>query len=230
MSINGVGNSPSPLALQTTQPESTIPTRLSGSEPTSTQQTPTDSGTSLSDDVIASQFGISRHRDSETVKSPAADQLGAVSSATGPAGPFATADAAAIAILDRANPLSIRDNVEYGGLIYKDSEGHYWSTAPAKGDGDSFDPTSVSIPAGTTLVGDYHTHADYSLSGPNGPIRTSDPQQDDYNSDNFSQTDLRGIRMDANGKDEYTGYLGTPSGDYKRFDPSSGSVTTIKQG
>jgi hypothetical protein len=59
-------------------------------------------------------------------------------------------------------------------------------------------------------------------------VRTSDPKKDDFNSDNFSPDDFRGIRADAKGNPGYKGYLGTPSGAYKAFDPSTGIVTELK--
>ncbi|MCD9006185.1 DUF4329 domain-containing protein [Luteimonas sp. XNQY3] len=196
----------------------------------------------LSDDLIAARFGLDRARQSEcdeggilgqfacTVREAAARAVEAVT-ATMPSGPFATADAAAVAALDRANPVSISENREYGGLIYKDEAGQYWATAPAPGTGTSFDPYAIEIPTGAIKVGDYHTHGDYSLAGPDGnPQRTGDPARDDYNSDAFSASDLRGIAADARGVDEYTGYLGTPSGTYLRFDPASNDVSALEAG
>ncbi|WP_175900753.1 RHS repeat-associated core domain-containing protein [Burkholderia cepacia] len=48
-------------------------------------------------------------------------------------GRFATSDGAAKAVLTRANPKSIRDNLEYGGLIYKMPGGGYGFTKALEG-------------------------------------------------------------------------------------------------
>ena len=57
--------------------------------------------------------------------------------------------------------------------------------------------------------------------------RTSDPTRDDYNSDHFSGADYDGITSDGTGQDEYRGYLGTPNGTYRYFDPQSGDEGTL---
>jgi len=209
--------------------------------PSAQQQAHTASSPALSDDLIAASFGLDRARQPGcdeggilgqfvcTVREAVSRAVEAVSAVV-PSGPFASADAAATAALDRANPVSISENREYGGLIYKDASGQYWATAPAPGTGTSFDPYAIEIPEGTTKVGDYHTHGDYSLAGPDGnPQRTSDPNRDDYNSDAFSASDLRGIAADAQGVDEYTGYLGTPGGTYLRFDPGTNDISPLER-
>jgi hypothetical protein len=100
------------------------------------------------------------------------------------------------AALSEANPQSIKENTEYGGLVCKNKDGTYGYTKPEKGTGTRFDPSAVTVPPGTTVVGNYHTHGDYSVVGPDGnPQRTSDPTKDDYNSDKFSQADKREIKQ-----------------------------------
>ena len=141
---------------------------------------------------------------------------------------FATQSEAAKAALNSANPVSIKQNTEYGGLIYKDANGRYGYTTPSAGTGTGFDPSSVNIPSGTTLVGDYHTHGDYSTADALGnPVRTADPSQDAFNSNHFSTTDLRGIEADAVGKPGYRGYLGTPSGTFIQYDPNTRTVSNL---
>jgi len=142
---------------------------------------------------------------------------------------FATPEEAAKAALRAANPASIRDNLEYGGIIYKDANGRYSYTGPARGTDQGFDPSSAPAPPGTTAVGDYHTHGDYSTMDPatGKAVRTGDPARDDFNSDDFSQTDRDGIANDAAGKPGYKGYLGTPSGKFKQYDPSTGRTTDL---
>lgn len=134
---------------------------------------------------------------------------------------FPSADAAAQAALDRANPMSVQDNLEFGGKVFRDERsGRYSASLPRAGTDQGFDPTKVQEPSHRSWVGDYHTHGDYSTVGPQGEaVRTSDPAHDDFNSNRFSRQDLRGIAADAQGRAGYTGYLGTPGGDYRRFDP-----------
>jgi hypothetical protein len=75
-------------------------------------------------------------------------------------------------------------------------------------------------------------HGDYSVPDKNGnPVRTSDPKKDAYNSDHFSKGlrgDIQGIKHDAQGKSEYRGYLGTPSGKFLIYDPKIGKETELK--
>jgi hypothetical protein len=146
-----------------------------------------------------------------------------------PAATYGTQEEAARAALDEANPSSIRENVEYGGLVYRDDHtGRYGYTTPSRGSGTGFDPSSVSAPDETSVVGDYHTHGDYSTAdGEGNPVRTSDPARDDFNSDQFSRSDLRGIRSDGAGNPDYRGYLGTPGGTYRQYDPSTGTVSDL---
>lgn len=136
-----------------------------------------------------------------------------------PGGPFSTQSQAARAALQYANPLSIKDNLEYGGLIYRDASGQYWS-GPVIGSAAGVNPTSAPVPSGSQKVGDYHTHGDYSVVDPvtQNAIRTNDPKKDGYNSDSFSKQDLKFIAQDGQGIPGYRGYLGTPSGRFIYFD------------
>ncbi len=146
-----------------------------------------------------------------------------------PGAVYATPEEAAKAALAQANPDSIMENLEYGGMIYKAPNGKYGFSGPAKGTDAGFNPSDAPVPAGTTPAGDYHTHADYSVKDPatGKAVRTSDPARDDYNSDQFSRTDRRGIANDAAGNPGYKGYLGTPSGKFYQYDPSSDTVSEL---
>src|SRR5262249_46455692 len=143
---------------------------------------------------------------------------------------YTSSDAAASDALSAGNAKSISENKEYGGLICKGANNTFQATTPTIGTGDSFTPGLVSCPTGTEKVGDYHMHGNYSVKGADGkPVATGDPKRDSYNSDNFSEPDLDGIRQDsitraapaiaANRRDptanpdkkqDYKGYLGTP--------------------
>jgi uncharacterized Zn-binding protein involved in type VI secretion len=146
----------------------------------------------------------------------------------GDAPSFSTQLEAARAALQFANPQSIADNLEYGGMIFQNPDGTF-SFTMARGTDAGFNPSDAPAPPGTTVVGDYHCHADYSLRDPvtGRAIRTSDPARDDYNSDNFSATDRTGITNDARGNPAYRGYLGTPSGTFREFDPNTGTTRDI---
>ena len=154
---------------------------------------------------------------------------------------YTSSDAAAGDALTAANAKSIPDNKEYGGLICKSANNTFQATSPSTGTGTSFNPSAVSCPTGTEKVGDYHTHGDYSTIGSSGPVRTTDPSKDQYGSDDFSATDIEGIRKDAidravpamvanfqnpvanpDFKQDYKGYLGTPSGTFKMYAPFTG--------
>jgi hypothetical protein len=144
-------------------------------------------------------------------------------------GPFKTQDEAAMAALLNANPQSIKDNAEYGGLIYLGADGFYYYTCPIKCDGDTVEPKDAPAPPGGSVVGDYHTHGDYSIKDPitAKPVATGDPARDDYDSDNFSVGDKQGIAMEGKGIPAYAGYLGTPSGTFRKYDPATKCDTMI---
>ena len=144
-------------------------------------------------------------------------------------GPYSAQDVAAYAALTDANPLSIRDNREYAGLIYRESDGRYFYTGPVRGSATGANPYSAPAPAGATVVGDYHTHGAYSVydSVTGEALRTDDPSNDDYDSDNFSSTDRRGIAADGRGNPDYRGYLGTPSGNFRSYNPITGAESVL---
>jgi uncharacterized Zn-binding protein involved in type VI secretion len=148
-----------------------------------------------------------------------------IGEAGGPAGPFPSRDAAARAALEIANPLSIHHNLEFGGLIYEDPSGQFFFTGPIVGGDQGVNPQDAPAPANAQVVGDFHTHADYSEADPvtGNAVRTSDPTRDDFNSDNFSDADRLGIAADGSGNPEYRGYLGTPSGTFRVYDPATGA-------
>jgi hypothetical protein len=135
---------------------------------------------------------------------------------------YATPDEAARAALTLANPRSIADNLEYGGNIYLDpATGLYGFTGPGQGSDQAYRPSQDPVPAGYTEVGVYHCHGDYSVQVNGKAVRTSDPTRDDFNSDNFSPTDRN--YFNRRGIPGYVGYLGTPSGTFRRYDTSDKS-------
>ena len=141
---------------------------------------------------------------------------------------FDSTDGAAYAALSLANPRSIADNLEYGGLVYQ-QYGEYSYTAPIQGSDRGFDPNNAVAPDNANVVGDYHTHGDYSILDSSGAsIRTSDPTRDWADSDNFSPADINGTNSDARGVPGYNGYLGTPSGQFKFYNPATGIIGVLR--
>lgn len=136
-------------------------------------------------------------------------------------GPFATADAAAIAMIEYSNPLSIAVNLENGGLVFVDpATGLYHVSTPMGGTLDGFDPSQVPQPDGMELAACYHGHADYSKAD---GTRT-DLAGDEFNSDQFSSQDKRV----ADGG--YWGpviYVSTPGGDFRKYDSATRQDTVI---
>ncbi len=129
------------------------------------------------------------------------------------------ADDAARSALNSANPKSIRRNQEYGGLIYEKG-GKYFATIPVAGSGRTFKPMNAlpQVPSGATIVGDYHTHGDYSVVGSkNEVIRTGNSMKDDFDSDNFSESDKKITAMATLKNRCHQSYLGTPSGQFKKY-------------
>ena len=149
---------------------------------------------------------------------------------------YNTQDEAAKAALQKINKTSIKKNREFGGEIYKNAKGKYQFTKAVMGGDQGVNPHDSKSPQGTEVVGDYHTHGDYSTAGPNGEaIRTGDPHHDDFNSDHFSGEhngqgpgDKQGIEHDAAGKPEYRGYLGTPSGKFLVYNPNTAEESELK--
>jgi hypothetical protein len=119
-----------------------------------------------------------------------------------PGDPYASPDAAAVAALNDINPTSIRENVEYGGLIKKILEG------PNKGQFTYTEPRTdkqrdwVEIPERCPKddAGAYHTHS--------GPV------EGDKSSEVFSEPD-----MDLADHAGTPFYLGTPEGRFGKYTP-----------
>jgi hypothetical protein len=123
---------------------------------------------------------------------------------------FDTKDATAVAALSIYNPLSIKEDLEYGGSVCKVYPGKYTFSIPNIGSATGVTPSEC--PTGTEQEALYHTHA-----GPAG------------NGEIFSPLDRRfanGLRTDPVSGATFMGkpmslYLATPSGVIKRFDPNT---------
>ncbi|MSR78372.1 MAG: DUF4329 domain-containing protein, partial [Candidatus Omnitrophica bacterium] len=110
---------------------------------------------------------------------------------------------AAIAAASEINPQSITENREYGAHIVSNNNGTYTYTVPVRGIFDTVDLPPIPPRA----VADYHTHGAY------------DPR---YENEIFSPTDKAG-----NESLGIFGYLGTPAGRIKEYDPFTKQTTDI---
>lgn len=128
---------------------------------------------------------------------------------------FKTQHAAAKHALRRANPLSISEDVEYGGSIYQNEDGTYSYTGPVRGQLDQIDPLAAAPPPdGFNATATYHTHGAY-VEGRG------------YNNENFSDLtylpdgslDEYGFAGDIPYADMHAidSYLGTPSNQFKYY-------------
>ena len=110
-------------------------------------------------------------------------------------------------VLNKINPTSVAQNLEYGGWVYQNADATFSATEPIKGTVDSVNIGSPDdVPNGYAMAS-YHTHAAY------------DPR---YDSENFSQVDIavdNAWRVD--------GYLGTPMGYFKYHNYLTGVITTL---
>lgn len=113
------------------------------------------------------------------------------------------------------NPTSIQENREYGGMIYRHSDGTFGYTEPRAGDMDSVDPGGPSsVPEGTVAVAYYHTHGAY------------DPQYDNENfSNEYDPVDKEWVGdIPYADYHQIDGYVATPKGQFKYYSHSEKKV------
>jgi RHS repeat-associated protein len=145
-----------------------------------------------------------------------------------PGDPFSSPSAAAIdALRSTWLPTSV-NSAEYAGLIYS-SGGSYYATTPVPGSYDrsstfnSVAESEVRAAQGTP-VGEFHTHPYVHMDG--GMWMKGNRLNTSFNSDCFSQEDLKLARKAAGVFKPFTSYLGTPSS-MQSYTPSTGSFTSI---
>ena len=162
---------------------------------------------------------------------------------------YATADEAAIAVLNLINPMSIQQNREYAGLIYRRPDGTYDYTRPRTQPGDwhrsNASLEGIEIPPGTVEVGCYHTHGDYTVPGPYDPVqerhldRRRRPNEPLYRratpfgqpmtqEEFFSGPDVATINSRGRGNPDYRGYLGAPNGAIYELAPEAKTQTKLQ--
>ena len=137
---------------------------------------------------------------------------------------FDTKDSAAIYALKMCNGSSIAENSEYGGLICKTHNEKYYFTNALKGGASGVNPYKSPCDKNSEVVGDYHTHGYY--SDINGNITTK--SYDVWDSDNFSNADIKGAKLLASKYSEYSIYLDTPSNTIKKYTPAKNTVEILK--
>lgn len=118
---------------------------------------------------------------------------------------YPTQDAAAKDALNDIYGPSVKKDREYGGYIYQNKDGTYSYTKAKKGEQHGISDLG---PKPSTATADYHSHGAES-----GPA---------YDDENFSPTDKKDNRNTG-----LDGYLVTPSGQMKKYDPSSDTVSDI---
>lgn len=124
-------------------------------------------------------------------------------------------DKTARKVLKQCNYKSKKINREYCGMICRNnSNGRIFPTGPIQGTIDGCSPHNAPCPSGSTLVGIYHTHGEYTDANGDGI--------DDYDSENFSPADIRyasnqGVPI----------YVRTPNCQFKKYEPSTGTTTIL---
>jgi hypothetical protein len=122
---------------------------------------------------------------------------------------FSTRDAAPIYALTYIIETSIAEDIEYGGMICRDSNGNYFATWRVRGTRDSCTPSNSPCPRGSTTVAAYHTHG--------APPKNGGNYKEKFSSFDESQARTAGIDF----------YLGTPLKVYKRFNHITGKSITL---
>ncbi|HEY0722461.1 MAG TPA: RHS repeat-associated core domain-containing protein [Pyrinomonadaceae bacterium] len=157
-------------------------------------------------DPIGLEGGVNTYQYARSLPTVFVDFLGLI-----PGDPFTSKGAAAQDALNYINPISIKENQEYFGIIYHDpSTCLFYATNPTPSGCQGGRRLSGKYPAGMTAVGDYHTHGDYS----DPRCRRTTRRNDAFGGDHFSTPDLADAHTQARARPGWTKYLGTPSGAY----------------
>ena len=138
-----------------------------------------------------------------------------------PGDPYASALDAAVDWQNHYNPTSIKENKEYLGAVYR-KDGRYYSTEGVRRSSTG-GSAKFERPEGAVPTTDLHTHGDYSRTDHRGIEVRTDKSRDDADSDNFSSDD----RRDSQDRNRPM-VIGTPSGNYKIYNPKTGNVSVVK--
>jgi RHS repeat-associated protein len=148
-----------------------------------------------------------------------------------PGDPFTFIQDAVRDVDSSINPTSIRQNAEYGSVIYRVGDKFYASPTFTDGKGNKVevggpkDKSKIpeSVRESATRVGDYHSHGDYSkkITNPTDKKRSTivrTTKSEDPDSDHPSDRDK--VRAESIQKKDptYRFFLGTPSKEVKEYD------------
>jgi hypothetical protein len=131
-----------------------------------------------------------------------------------PGAVFDDADGAAQHVFTQTNPTSMKKRMEYGWLVYRDKDtGKFGYTTPQAMGHDGTDTMHLNRPPGV-IAGMGHTHGAYE-----SPLLTNN--EDQGNPDVFSGRDRDFMREKTHGDapENWTFYLGTPSGNLRKWNP-----------
>ncbi|RLA42044.1 MAG: hypothetical protein DRR42_24005 [Gammaproteobacteria bacterium] len=127
---------------------------------------------------------------------------------------YSSAEDAAIAAMQRANPVSVGENLEHGGWISKNADGFFVINPHAVGT----DVALENMPGpGLNGVVWWHTHG---------------ATQKGYDKESFSGAPFTANTDGDRGYSQVTnspGYLATPTGTIKKYDPKTDTVTTLTE-
>lgn len=131
---------------------------------------------------------------------------------------FKTQDEAARTVSQQILPTSIAEDVEYGGMIYRNNDGTYGYTGPIKGEEGSVNPGGPkSVPMGTTPIAYWHTHGAYN------PNYESEKFSNYYDEENKAWVGdipyAKYYKIDA--------YVATPSGKLRHYSVKEDKETLI---
>ncbi len=138
-----------------------------------------------------------------------------------PGDPYASALDAAVDWQNHYNPTSIKQNKEYLGAVYKKDD-RYYSTEGVRRSSTG-GSANFTLAKGAIPTADLHTHGAYSRTDHRGLEVRTDKIDDDADSDNFSPND----RRDSQDRNRPM-MIGTPSGNYKIYNPQSGNTSVVK--
>jgi hypothetical protein len=146
------------------------------------------------------------------------DPLGDLLGFRGISSSYPSMDAAGKAAIENINETSITENREYGGKICKSAAGEFFYTNPKQGTEAGLNGTLSGLcPNGSTIVADYHTHGSPSPGAEvfSIPLSATDMLNDlATNQKGYNVYFLWNVY-------QHVGYLGTPSGKIKKYEPST---------